>query len=190
MYIYLSRKIKVSVVSVMALTVFIYSYGNLNTFYMLLSAVIHEFGHLTVTKLCGLKARQIRITLGGADIMTSGITSYKNDFFIFSGGIIANILSFLLFAKTPFGHYCLAYAILNCMPCEGLDGGRALYSLLYPRIKDKADIICKLLSFAVLFLLWQISVYLLFKTGENFSLFLFCTCIFASMADENEKGLF
>lgn len=184
MYIYLSRKIKVSAVFVMALTVFIYSYGTSDTFFMLLASFVHEFGHISASLLCGAKTEEILIGFGGADIKKAGITSYKEDILIFFGGIFANVLSFLLFPKTPFGTYSLAYAVLNAVPAETLDGGRVIYSLLYPHFERRAEIFCRILSFISLFVLWQMSVYILFKTGENFSLFLFCLCLFASVTDE------
>ncbi len=183
MYIYLSRKIKISVITSVTLIIFSLSYRGWDTFFMFLASLLHELGHIVFSKVCKAEISSVTIGLGGADIRLNGITSYRDDVVISSGGIIFNFLFFILFFKYSFGSYNLIYGILNALPVDGLDGGRALRAFLMMRFENKTDTFCNIISFITLFLLWQFSVYLLFKTGANFSLFLFCICIFSSIFD-------
>lgn len=187
MYIYLSRKIKISVITVVTLIIFIFSYFGTEAVCMVCASALHELGHVVFAKLCGAKISSVTIGIGGADMKIYGATSYLGDALIALGGIIANILFFLLFYKSTFAVYNIIYAIINAMPAVELDGGRALRSLLLSRFGNKADPFCRFFSMATLFVIWQVSVYLLFKTGANFSLFLFCICIFSTMTDDSTR---
>ena len=184
MYIYLSRKIKISVITVVTLIIFSLTYTGKDTFFMLLSSFLHETGHIISAKLCGARIASVTLGIGGAEIKMHGITSYRDDAVISSGGIVCNLLFFALFSTHSFGIHNLIYALLNGLPVCGLDGGRVLRSVLMMRFFEKCDLFCNILSFVTLFILWQFSVYLLFKTGANISLFLFCVCIFSSILDE------
>lgn len=183
MYIYLSRNTKISVITLVTLIIFFLSYAGWDTFFMLLASFLHEAGHIASAKLCGVKISSVTVGLGGADIKMNGITSYRDDIFISFGGVLCNFLFFVMFFKHSFGIYNLIYGILNALPVDGLDGGRTLRAFLMMRFENKTDTFCNIISFITLFLLWQFSVYLLFKTGANFSLFLFCICIFSSIFD-------
>ncbi len=184
MYIYLSRNIKISVITLVTLIIFSLTYSASDTFYMLASSVLHELGHLCTAKLCGVEISSVTVTLGGADIKMKGIASYRDDAFISSGGIAVNLLFFVLFHRHPFGLCNLIYALLNSLPVCGLDGGRTLHCLLLMRFSQRCRVFCDIISAVTLFVLWQFAVYLLFRTGSNFSLFLFCACIFSSIMDE------
>ena len=165
------------------LIIFSLTYRGWDTFFMIFASVLHELGHIIAAKLCGAETALVTIGLGGAEMKMRGISSYRDDAVISSGGIICNLLFFVLFFKYGFGTYNLIYAVLNALPVCGLDGGRTLRALLEMRFGSKADTFCDIVSIATLFMLWQFSVYLLFKTGANFSLFLFCICIFSSITD-------
>ena len=183
MYIYLSRNIKISVITLVTLIIFSLTYTTLDTFFMLSASVLHELGHIISAKMCKAKITSVTVGIGGADIKMNGITSYRDDAVISSGGIIFNLFFFALFPHHPFGIYNLIYAILNGLPICTLDGGRTLHSLLMMRFSEKCEVLCNIISCTALFVLWQFSVYLLFKTGANVSLFLFCVCIFSSLPD-------
>ncbi len=183
MYIYLSRNIKISVITAVTLIIFSLTYKTADVFFMLSASFLHELGHIAAAIIRKVKITSVTVTVGGADIKMNGITSYRDDAVISSGGIVCNLLFFALFPHHSFGIYNLIYALLNGLPVCALDGGRTLHALLMMRFSEKYETLCNILSSVTLFILWQFSVYLLFKTGANISLFLFCVCIFSSILD-------
>jgi membrane-associated protease RseP (regulator of RpoE activity) len=75
--------------------------------------------------------------------------------------------------------FSLFLGILNLIPLASFDGSRiatALLSLLFG--EGAARAVSAVLSYTFLFLAWVVSVYVLFYSGANFALLLFCAYIF------------
>jgi Zn-dependent protease len=75
--------------------------------------------------------------------------------------------------------FSLFLGILNLIPLASFDGSRiatALLSLLFG--EEAARAVSAVLSYTFLFLAWVVSVYVLFYSGANFALLLFCVYIF------------
>ena len=154
----------------------------------LAAALIHEAGHLLVIRLCGISVSQITLYPFGADIRRAGrITSYSADFMICGAGIAANLIaaaSCLPFRSRDgsliFLLCNLSLAALNLMPVSLLDGGGMLTALLCRLYgAERAGRAVMGISFFTVLLLWIFSLYILFYTSSNFSLFLLSAYLFS-----------
>jgi len=108
-------------------------------FVMLLAAAVHELGHILCALLCKAKIARLDIELWGGRMLYCGSgLSYRQELFIATGGITANLLAAPLGLLIPitgiYGQFfffcCFAYAIVNIIPAASLDGGVALGCLL------------------------------------------------------------
>lgn len=150
-------------------------------------AAVHELGHYFAARLCSVKVEKTVIYPFGADMRLEGaLRSYKKDVFIALSGPFTNLVllaSGLILGASPFFLACnLALAGVNLLPIKGLDGGNILEGILLMLFKpDTAFKFIKALTFAVLFALWLISVYLLFGGSADPSLFFIVCWIFASV---------
>lgn len=150
-------------------------------------ALLHELGHCFAARICSVKVEKTVVYPFGADMkLDSNLRSYKKDIFIASAGPIMNLLllaSGLILRASPFFLACnLALAGVNLLPIKGLDGGNILEGLLLMIFKpDTAFKFTRTLTFAILFILWIFSVYLLFSDGADPSLFFIVCWIFASV---------
>lgn len=162
----------------------------------LIAITLHECGHLLAARMCRVKTGGFSIDSLGARLALVGATpSYQKELFICVAGPLANLFSLplaRLFSAKPtdaafFVSVSLALALLNLLPIRGFDGGRICYCLTAlasdPTI---AETVCTLLSFCSLFILWCMSVYLMIKTGTDFSLFLFSASVFVRIFLQNK----
>ena len=149
----------------------------------LLSAALHEIGHLLVMYTFGVKGSQIRFTPFGIDIEKSCCTnrSYQRDALISLAGSATNIAVALLLGILNFTMFYrfilinLALAGFNLLPIEPLDGGQALYSLLCMRFStERAAKVVSIISFVVLTPLSIAGFLTVFRSPGNYSLLLVC----------------
>lgn len=163
----------------MALTLFIICYPTKDSFFMICSAAIHELGHLLAVKMCNISPRGFYIGLCGGDMQINSSSSYTSDICVYLGGIFANAVMLCIFYKTAFGYHNASYALLNALPISELDGGKALRSALSCFLNPyTADRVCSYVSYAALFIVWQLGIYLFFKTSSNLTLLIFCVYLF------------
>ena len=153
---------------------------------ILISAAIHECGHIAAMMICGVKIDKITVYPFGADIRVKPrMMSYKQELLIKSAGILVNLIAALCclpFQAVFFLFTNITLALLNMMPITSLDGGDILEIILsmflYP---TRAAKIMKTVSFIFIVILWVIAVYVLFYTNYNFSLFIICVYLFVSI---------
>ena len=113
----------------------LYLFDRQNLFgWTLLSATIHECGHLVLIFLSGNRIEQIRLTLFGVciELEASNRISYPAEALIAAGGPIVGILCAILFAKIVplFAGLNLCLSLFNLLPVAPLDGGKILRSVL------------------------------------------------------------
>ena len=153
---------------------------------ILISAAIHECGHIAAMMICGVKVERITVYPFGLDIrVKQRMISYKQELLIKSAGILVNITAVLCclpFNALFFLFANITLALLNIMPITSLDGGDIL-EIILSMFLDPTCVseIMKTISFVVILLLWLIAVYVLFYTNYNFSLFIICVYLFVSI---------
>ena len=146
----------------------------------LISALIHEMGHLIFIYFSGKKINKISFQLGGILIDCKGIVNYKYEFLIAFGGCLLNLIMFVLFlilfiynhnefslvfSATNFGLFAF-----NLMPIYGLDGLDLLRIIFLQRFEtQRALLYCKFISVMYVIILLIFTTFLLVKK-QNFSL--------------------
>lgn len=153
-------------------------------FILIACYVLHESGHIIVAKIAGaeivggIKKKALRLTIS----YNCNNISYFKEMLVCSGGIIFNLL-FALFAivfrlgASEVGKFFIicniSLALMNLYPISILDGGgilRTVNLMLFDQ--EKAEKICKTVSFVFALILWFFAVYLQLVFSANISLFL------------------
>jgi stage IV sporulation protein FB len=114
---------------------------------------IHELGHVTMMILVGCPPREIRFLPFEINIVSDqSCSSAWEQFSISVGGIIINLLVFLVFIGEPFGYVNLYLALFNALPLYSMDG----YQILTHLFGEKSPVtigVCTLFTLGVL--LWD-----------------------------------
>ena len=164
----------------------------------IIAVTLHETAHIAAGKLCRVNFQRVKLSSLGAKLSASNvILSYPVEIFICASGPLANLstaaIVFLFFPGNKALKYLadvsIALALLNLLPIEGFDGGgitKHTVSLLIS--VDAAEKILKVLSFAALFCIWCVSVYIMMRSGKSTSLFLYSLAIFASLFRSPKKA--
>ncbi len=183
MYIYIGRKFKISTVAFVA-TVMFFVQSPLVVISAICAIVIHESGHMIAGRLCGANVSKIIVCGLGASIEFDRSFGAYDEITVLGAGMLFNLLS--ASAATLFGGkltvfivFSLGYAMVNMLPIPTLDGGgifSSVVALKFPYWIHRK--LCGTVSFVFLFILWQIGIFILFKTEANITPFLMCMCLF------------
>ena len=143
----------------------------------LLSALLHEMGHVLAAQLCGLGVKELEFMLFGIKMVLKkplSLVLIKPKLFVLSAGAAVNIILFILFSFLSYKTAALinlATAIFNLLPAKTLDGGRILLEILNlkfdPSLSEKISDIVSLLFSALLFIM---GAFVLCYSGYNLSL--------------------
>ncbi len=175
-------KIKVSLSAIIVAGALFYADFSVYTLLVLLSAALHETGHIIAMKICGAEIRSITILPFGAVIDSDAVSlSYGRDAVISLAGAGVNLICalwgwvfFLLINNIYIAFFCICnlfLAVVNLLPIKTLDGGRALEALLYMRVPVyKVQNCIETASFISFAVLAAASFALLSVTGCNLSL--------------------
>ena len=160
----------------------------------IISALIHEGGHILYIAFRRLPSGGIRGVLSGFRIRTASLASYNDKILTYLAGPAANIAAF--FALTPlipFGDFLallgvmnLATAISNLLPIEGYDGYGILYTLSEKNEWSNAMKALEAISTFLIFMLAILSLYLIDRYGGGYWLF---AIFFSMMIKRIGKGL-
>ena len=151
----------------------------------LLSAFIHEVGHMTLLVHLKVKKPELHLGLLGADISADmSRLGYRAEMAVYLGGAFFNLIFVLLsvlLIRYSFNEiyvfFCfsnLFYALFNLLPIRMLDGGRAL-ECFFMTVSDnpwRAEKISWYISCVFSFALCVLSVWLTFSFGINITLIL------------------
>ena len=154
----------------------------------LIAALLHELGHVSLILLFGTGIRRIRVLPYGFEIQTRReYKSFSEEIAVTLAGCAVNLITYAVLRSFDgylgiMANASLALGILNAIPVTGLDGGGALMSALsYFALPDKAEKICRRVSFVFLVLLWIPAAYIFLTTGYNYSLFMMCVWLFCKV---------
>lgn len=157
----------------------------------LLAATLHELGHIAAAKLLRVGLCEMRLGIFGASLSTdSPLSSYRSERILALSGPSINLvcaaLGGALRVQNEFFEYFISaslfLALFNLAPISDFDGGRVLYSLIAEHLTPNAAArVMSVLSFAILFSLWCLSVYLMLRLGASLSLFVFSSALFCKI---------
>lgn len=187
-------KIKVSFFTIMLMLSLILSASYYSAI-PLLSAALHESGHIIAARSRGVSLDKFDIGIFGAKLsINNALCSYVDEIIICAAGpavnlisadialILREILNFKNVAMDIFILSSLSLAAVNLLPIKTFDGGRILCAAISNfSTPQKAEKTIDVLSFFLLFILWSISVYLILKTSASLSLFVFSAYLFVSI---------
>ncbi|MBQ9745351.1 MAG: M50 family metallopeptidase [Clostridia bacterium] len=149
------------------------------------SVLVHELSHLAAAKMCGGRVQSLRLTAFGISLGFSPPKTYGEEMFVAAAGPAASF-AFAALGQARGGEFgaqvclfSLFLGIMNLIPIASFDGNRivsAALSLLFGEAAARA--VSSALSHAFLFLAWVLAVYVLFYSGVNFALLLFCAYVF------------
>ena len=183
-------KIKISPSLPMFLILFCITKSTHRLLIPLLVAFVHECGHLLAARIMGIKIKSMTLGLLGANIVADiAGCSYAKEIILCAAGPFFNIISclpFFVMGCTDNTHILyfiivsLFLAFLNLLPAKGFDGGRIVTGILNCIFSPiTAYKVIEVTSFMCFFLLWSLSVYIIFRTGAYLSLLFFSMCLFA-----------
>jgi len=157
----------------------------------LLAATLHELGHIGMAKLCRISLGELKLGIFGAGLSPSQSISYPQEILLCVAGPAINFLTvFFLraigYSNTAFGGTLvlssLALGSLNLLPIRGFDGGRIFGAFLcLIRSPTFSERVISILSYGLVFLLWSFSLYLLLRTSNSLSLFIFSLALFCKL---------
>ncbi len=146
----------------------------------ILTAILHEMGHIFALIIFGDKDVCIRGHLSGFRIRMSKSPGYIKQIAIYAGGPLLNIILFLTSMPffrmmsgyiEAFAYVNLATAISNLLPIEGYDGYNILCEIAKYKESDSALNLLSFISFLATAVLTFISLYLIDKFGSGYWIF-------------------
>ncbi len=169
-------------VAILTLTVISTVDGQITILLCLLSAFIHELGHLLF--ICKIKGtpRQINVLPSEIQIISNSVDiSFIDDICITVAGVLANFifalcsyLVFVVFNAKVFLSFAISNIIIfifNILPVENLDGGQLLRLFLSTKLSfDRVDNILKISSVIFMIPILFIGIIILFISKHNYSL--------------------
>ena len=189
-------KIKFGILTPLFIAFLLFSSNRIYTLLGLLAAALHELGHIAAAKLVSIRLSSLSLDLLGARLTTERrLTSYKDEIILCAAGPLVNFaVSTTVFLILPninnasafyeymsfFATASAALGILNLLPIKSFDGGRILECILCRFSGERPALrALSVLSFVSCFSLWCLSVYLIIKTGNSLSLFVFSVSLFS-----------
>ena len=149
----------------------------------IISALLHEFGHLFSLKFCGAKILEFKISLFGGKIETENFTptNYFQDIFIYFSGPFINLfisifcyfLNFYLNSAELIDITSVnaVLGVFNLLPFYNFDGGKIIGTLLKIKLTEKqTENILTIISFVVLIPFIYFSVIIFLQNKNNFYL--------------------
>lgn len=163
--------------------------GSRLSFAAIISAALHELGHLLAARIRNIPISELRLGIFGARITTGArLISYTDELILAAAGPVSNFLCAFIISVFKASSDCFMglifttsvfLGLLNLLPVNELDGGRIIHCLLCKLLPLSAcERICELLSFLSILTLWTLSVYLLLRRHASLSLFLFSAYLF------------
>ena len=158
-----------------------------------ISALIHECGHVFFLKFKGIKSAKPRGDISGFRIRSNAVLSYQDEILLYLFGPLANICiaAILCFFDGEFASMLctlnIATAISNLLPVKGYDGYGILYTIAERKNPDGiAARIVEYISAGMIFIFCILSIYFIDRFGSGYWIF---GIFFFSMLNQLSKWL-
>ncbi|MBQ3330150.1 MAG: hypothetical protein IJG87_03115 [Ruminococcus sp.] len=140
-----------------------------------LAALLHESGHIFMMVLYGVKVRRVKLRLFDVLIEADEPPTLRSDVMITLAGPAINLVCAAAICpfslKTGLPHFALG--VFNLLPVMSLDGGHLLGIALSRKLTPRAcDIVLHVTSFIIFLPLMTAGIYILFRSGYNYTLLL------------------
>lgn len=133
----------------------------------ILSLIIHELGHLLFIKIFKVKINQFSLSLYGGclNINQNQYNQLKKHqkFLVYIGGVLFNLIIFIIFKGTIFSKINLIYFIFNLLPLYPLDGYN-IFKIFINKNKILNDITIIMLTILIIIGIYNNSLGLLLLT--------------------------
>ncbi len=149
-------RMRISVFALPAMLIMLWLEGVLPFLMLVVSAAIHEIGHIFAMKFLGYRARRVDILPMGALIVCPESITYRDEALIALSGpfasLTASMIAFCVYAAESnaysffFAFVNTVLALFNLLPIEKLDGGKALACVLLHKSKENCERICSAVS--------------------------------------------
>ena len=182
--------VRVSLAAFVMAAALFYADFSVFTAIVLISAAIHEAGHLTALSVLGAKIYGVTVLPFGAVIRSDAerlpyareaAVALAGALFNFAAGLSAEVF-YLLHHDMYSLFFCASnffLAAVNLIPVRTLDGGRALEAMLYAKLPpEKAERYAESVSYIAFVVLTFAALAMLAVTGCNFSLIVLCVYLF------------
>ena len=146
--------------------------------FTVISAIIHESGHIAALFVTGEYAGPPRFVLSGMRLSPRGGVSYKKELIIAAAGPFFNLFAFLVFLllSYPLGRYFrllatlnLLTALSNLLPVEGYDGYKIIKAIILMKSPlPTMEPILRGVSLFFIALMTFLSLYFIMKVGEGY----------------------
>lgn len=146
----------------------------------IISAFMHEFGHIAATYFCGERINKINFGFANVDIMTTN-QNPKNNFTVLISGSTVNFVIALIFiiiysyscnrVLSVIAYQNLCIGIFNLLPIGTLDGGQILLFILNKKFDVfTSEKISNIISVIFMIPVCTLGFMILFNSKYNFSL--------------------
>ncbi|MBQ3284377.1 MAG: hypothetical protein IJH40_01935 [Ruminococcus sp.] len=140
-----------------------------------IAALLHELGHVSMMLVHGVKVRGVKLRLFDVLIEADEAPTLRADTLITLGGPLANFLCAAILCpfSLKIGLPHIALGVFNLLPVMSLDGGHLLGILLSRKLSPRiCDIVLRAATFIILLPLMTAGIYILFRSGYNYTLLL------------------
>ncbi len=162
------------------------------------SMLLHELGHLAAAMYIGLEPSHISFHPFGVNLKlkNSIACTVIDDIILYLSGPLINLLLAMFFAFLYKPRYLYDYGfavnimlfVLNMLPVYPLDGGAVLKKILNNFFGEKwADVIMMLCSFCMAAGVLGLGIFMVYKTGYNYSCLFISVLLFANIFTSKEK---
>ncbi len=189
-------RMRISVFALPSAILMLWLEGAMPFFILMLSAAVHELGHIAAIYFCGYRIRRFDILPMGALLVCPEGIPYNREMIIALCGPLASLLlgAFSLMLYSIFGGTQFVFAAVvnivlaffNLMPFKKLDGGKALYCFLMSKHKKTAERVCSAVSAITYVFFFSLLGFFAAKSGFNLGvLLLSLTLAFQLLCKEN-----
>lgn len=180
MFIVLPRiRTRISLFALPAILVMLWLEGAEAFLVLVISAFLHEAGHILAMRLCGYRVRRVDILpMGAVIVCPEGIPDRAETIIAVSGPFASALCaaaSFLWYSAT--GSAVAVYAVVinlvlglfNLLPIKKLDGGKALFCFLSEKTnkKETAERFCSAVSTVTKLFFAALSIICILSSGYN-----------------------